>query len=35
MFGDWYLLKNPDLVRRLFTGKDQGAADHFYYDVKR
>ena len=34
-FGDWYLLRNPRLVRRLFTGKSQEDADHFYYDVKR
>ncbi|MGC4060860.1 MAG: glycosyltransferase [Aquabacterium sp.] len=35
MFGDWYLVRNRDLVHRLFTGKDRKAADHFYYDVKR
>lgn len=34
-FGDWYLVRNPDLVRRIFTGQDRGAADHYYYDVKR
>jgi glycosyltransferase involved in cell wall biosynthesis len=34
-FGDWYLFKNPDLVRRIFDGNDRSAADHFYYDVKR
>jgi glycosyltransferase involved in cell wall biosynthesis len=34
-FGDWYLLTNPRLVRRLLQGKSQGEADHFYYDVKR
>jgi glycosyltransferase involved in cell wall biosynthesis len=35
MFGDWYLFKNPALVRQIFGGKDRAAADHFYYDVKR
>ena len=35
MFGDWYLLTNPRLVRRLLRGKSQEDADHFYYDVKR
>jgi glycosyltransferase involved in cell wall biosynthesis len=34
-FGDWYLLMNPRLVRRLLRGKSQDEADHFYYDVKR
>jgi hypothetical protein len=34
-FGDWYLFRNPRLVRRIFTGIDRGAADSFYYDVKR
>jgi glycosyltransferase involved in cell wall biosynthesis len=34
-FGDWYLFKNPALVKQIFTGKDRAAADHFYYDVKR
>jgi glycosyltransferase involved in cell wall biosynthesis len=34
-FGDWYIFKNPRLVRRLFSGKDQAAADRFYYDVER
>jgi glycosyltransferase involved in cell wall biosynthesis len=35
MFGDWYLLLNPRLVRRLLRGQSQEDADHFYYDVKR
>ena len=35
MFGDWYLFKNPDLVRRIFAGHDRAAADHFFYDVDR
>lgn len=34
-FGDWYLFKHPGLVRRIFTGKDRTAADHFYYDPNR
>jgi glycosyltransferase involved in cell wall biosynthesis len=34
-FGDWYLFRNPRLVRRIFTGIDRAAADSFYYDVKR
>jgi glycosyltransferase involved in cell wall biosynthesis len=33
-FGDWYLCTHPGLVRRLFTGQDRAAADHFYYDVE-
>jgi glycosyltransferase involved in cell wall biosynthesis len=35
MFGDWFLLTSPRLVRRLLRGKSQEDADHFYYDVKR
>jgi glycosyltransferase involved in cell wall biosynthesis len=34
-FGDWYLLVNPRLVRRILRGKSQEDANHFYYDVKR
>lgn len=34
-FGDWYLVRNPQLVDRIFHGKDRAAADHYYYDVKR
>lgn len=33
-FGDWYLLLNPSLVRRVFRGNDRKAADHFWYDVR-
>ncbi len=33
-FGDWYLVKNSQLTRRIFTGKDREAADSFYYDVR-
>jgi len=35
VFGDWYLLTSPRLVRRLLRGKSQEDADHFYYDVRR
>ena len=31
-FGDWYLFRNRELVTRLLSGRDQEAADHFYYD---
>jgi len=34
-FGDWHLLKNPRLVRRIFSGRDQDAANRYYYDVER
>ncbi|MBW2441698.1 MAG: glycosyltransferase [Deltaproteobacteria bacterium] len=34
-FGDWYLLKNPALVRNLMKGNNQKAADLFYYDTDR
>jgi hypothetical protein len=34
-FGDWYLVRNLGLVRRIFTGKSRKDADQFYYDVKR
>jgi glycosyltransferase involved in cell wall biosynthesis len=35
VFGDWYLVRNPSLVKRIFSGRSQRDADHFYYDVKR
>jgi len=34
-FGDWYLFKNPKLVKEIFTGTNQKAANDFYYDVDR
>jgi glycosyltransferase involved in cell wall biosynthesis len=34
-FGDWYLITNPRFVRRLISGRDQQAADTYYYDVER
>ena len=33
-FGDWYLIKDRKLTKRIFTGKDRAAADKFYYDVR-
>lgn len=35
IFGDWYLIRNPGFVRRIFTGRSQQDADVFYYDVRR
>lgn len=32
-FGDWYLIKERKLTKRIFTGKDRSAAESFYYDV--
>jgi glycosyltransferase involved in cell wall biosynthesis len=34
-FGDWYLVLNPGFLRRIFSGRSQKDADHFYYDVQR
>jgi hypothetical protein len=34
-FGDWYLVRHPDLLRRIFQGHDQAAANLYYYDVDR
>ena len=33
-FGDWYLVRNRRLTKRIFTGRDRQAADQFYYDVR-
>lgn len=33
-FGDWYLIKNMSITKRIFTGKDKEAANKFYYDVR-
>lgn len=33
-FGDWYLIKERKLTKRIFSGKDRQAADKFYYDVR-
>jgi len=32
---DWYLARNPRLVKQLFEGTNRRAADHFYYDFER
>ena len=32
--GDWYLIKNREITKRIFTGKDREAADKFYYDIR-
>lgn len=34
-FGDWYLLRNPRFVWRVFRGTDREAADKFWYEVGR
>lgn len=34
-FGDWYLIKNPELVKGIISGRDQEAADKFFYDFER
>lgn len=33
-FSDWYLIKNRELTKRIFTGRDREAADQFHYDVR-
>jgi glycosyltransferase involved in cell wall biosynthesis len=34
-FGDWFLLRDPAFVRRIFSGKSQADADRLYYDYKQ
>ena len=34
-FGDWYLFRNPRLVKEIFEGRNERAANHFYYDTER
>jgi hypothetical protein len=34
-FGDWYLVRNPRLIHRIFEGHDREAAEGFYYDTDR
>ena len=34
-FGDWYLFKNPKLVKELFTARNREAANEFYYGADR
>ena len=33
-FGDWYLIRNHRITKRIFTGRDHDAANQFYYDVR-
>ena len=34
-FGDWYLFKNPKLVKEIFKGTNKKVANDFYYDIER
>jgi glycosyltransferase involved in cell wall biosynthesis len=34
-FGDWYLFRNPRLVKDIFEGTNSRAANQFYYDIER
>lgn len=34
-FGDWYFVKNPGIVKSLFSGTDAESANKFYYEMKR
>ena len=34
-FGDWYLFRNPRLIKEIFEGTNKQAADLFYYDTDR
>jgi glycosyltransferase involved in cell wall biosynthesis len=34
-FGDWYLLKHPDLMWTILKGRNQEAANDLFYDFKR
>lgn len=34
-FGDWFLVKNPRFLKRVFSGKDKDAANEFWYDPRR
>ena len=33
-FGDWFLVRDPAFVRRIFSGKSQADADRLYYDYE-
>jgi GT2 family glycosyltransferase len=33
LFGDWYFVRNPMVVYRVFK-RDQKQADEFYYDAR-
>lgn len=34
-FGDWYLFRNPRLVKEIFKGTNRNVTNRFYYDVER
>jgi glycosyltransferase involved in cell wall biosynthesis len=34
-FGDWFLVRDPAFVRRIFSGRSQKDADQLFYEVKR
>lgn len=34
-FGDWYVVRNPGLLRRVLKGDPDPDADRFYYDFPR
>jgi len=34
-FGDWYLLRNPRMLWRIFGGRSQDDANRYWYDVER
>ncbi len=34
-FGDWFLVRDPAFVRRIFGGRSQADADRLFYDFKR
>jgi glycosyltransferase involved in cell wall biosynthesis len=34
-FGDWFLVRDPAFVRRIFSGKSQSDADRLYYDFEQ
>ncbi len=34
-FGDWFLVRDPAFVRRIFSGKSQADADRLYYDFEK
>ena len=33
-FGDWYLIRNRKVTKRIFTGRDREAANQYYYDAR-
>jgi len=34
-FGDWFLVRDPAFVRRIFSGRSQQDADQLFYQVRR